>query len=135
MMRRGMCGRHRAGFCLMASLVLLAAAGMLAMQWLREMRAAQAAIDLQIRGRQAEWLAASGAALARARLRQDAFYAGESWSLPPGPDLVGTAQVAIAVEPEAGQPHSRRVRIVAQYGDAPPHQLRAERIVVIHLKE
>ncbi|MCL6502329.1 MAG: hypothetical protein K6T86_06550 [Pirellulales bacterium] len=131
MSRGGMRGTPRAGFCLMVSLVLLAAAGVLAMQWLRELRAAQAAIDLQIRSRQAEWLAASGATLARARLRQDASYAGETWS----PPLAAAAHVVITVQQVAGQPQCRRIRIVAQYGDAPLHQLRAQRIVVVPMNQ
>ncbi len=122
---------RRTGFCLLMSLVILAVAGLLLLQSIRQVRAAHAVVDLQIGGRQAHWLARAGESLARARLRQNPAYAGEVWTVPPGELTSGAAQVAIVVEPVQDQPQFRRVQISAQYGVAPPRRLRTERTFVL----
>lgn len=127
--------RRRAGFCLMISMVILAVAGLLSLQWMRQLRAADAVIDAQARGRQAHWLAQAGESLARARLRQDPNYAGEVWNVPAGSLPDGTALVTLQVERVPERPRLRRVHILARYGSSPPHQVRAERTVVVELNE
>lgn len=133
MIRRTARTLRRAGFCMLMSLVLLAVAGLLLLQSMRQIRVAHEVIDLQIRSRQVHWLARAGESLAQARLRQDPAYTGEVWTVPPRELSAGEAQVAIVVEPVQDPLRFRRVQISAQYGVAPPRQLHTERTFILDL--
>lgn len=133
MIRRTARTLPRAGFCMLMSLGILTTAGLLLLQSMRQMHVGHEVIDLQIRSRQAHWLARAGESLAQARLREDPGYAGEVWTVPPDELMADEAQAAIVVEPVQDQPQLRRVQISARYGVAPPRQLRTQRTFILDI--
>jgi Tfp pilus assembly protein PilV len=74
---------------------------------------------------QASWLVESGLERAAARLAADPKYSGETWRISPD-DFAGSdaAAVEIRVEPVAGAPGRRRVRVQADYPDDPVERAR-----------
>jgi hypothetical protein len=105
---------------------------MLARQAIAERRAAEA----QLWTAQAQWIAEAAIERAAARLTADAKYPGETWTIAAA-EMGGKqgAQVRIHVEPIAGRPDSRLLRVEADYPDDPVHRARCSKQVTIELKK
>jgi hypothetical protein len=105
---------------------------MLARQAVAERRAAEA----QSWTAQARWIAEAAVERAAAKLKADRKYPGETWSIPAAEigDKHG-AKATIRVEPVAGRPNSRLLRIVADYPDDPVHRARSAKQITIDLKK
>jgi hypothetical protein len=99
--------------------------------WLRTIGLERAHIRADLRGAQAELLAASGLSRARARLAGDANYQGETWQSD-GDALDGTSSstvtINIAAVPET--PAARRIEVVAEYPAAGAFRVRRTRHAV-----
>jgi hypothetical protein len=104
---------------------------MLGHQAVAERRAAEA----QLWTAQAQWLAEAAVERAAARLAANAKYAGETWSVPAA-EIGGKqgARATIRVEPLAGRPDSRLLRVEADYPDDPVHRARWTKQITIDLK-
>ena len=126
---------NRRGSVLIIILVcfVLAAAmfAMLARQTLTERRAA----ETQLWTAQSQWIAEAAVERAAARLTADAKYSGENWAISAA-EMGGKqgARARIHVEPLAGRPDSRLVRVEADYPDDPVHRARSTKQIEIDLK-
>jgi Tfp pilus assembly protein PilX len=85
---------------------------------------------------QAQWIAEAAVERAAARLRADAKYPGETWTITAA-EIGGKqdAKARIHVEPLAGRPDSRLVRVEADYPDQPVHRARCTKRITIDLKK
>ena len=104
---------------LVCFVVAAAMFAMLARQSLAERRAA----DVRLWAAQANWIAEAAVKRTTARLAADAKYAGETWTISAA-EMGGkqAAQARIHIEPVAGRPGSRLLRIEADYPDDPVHR-------------
>jgi hypothetical protein len=116
---------------LVCFVVAAAMFAMLARQSLAERRAA----DVRLWAAQANWIAEAAVERAAARLAADAKYAGETWTISAA-EMGGkqVAQARIRIEPVAGRPDSRLLRIEADYPDDPVHRARSTKQITIDLK-
>jgi type II secretory pathway pseudopilin PulG len=114
---------------MLVGLVLIA---LIAGTLLRTGLARRRGLRMEERELQARWLAESGLERAAARLAEAPDYRGETWTIPAA-ELGGpwSGAVAIAVEPVAGRPGRRLVRVRADYPDGaePRARRRAEATV------
>ena len=126
--------RRRASVLLVILVCFVVASAMflmLARQALAERRAA----EVQLWAAQARWIAEAAVERAAARLGGDAKYAGETWKIPAAE--IGGKEAALArihVEPVAGRPDRRLLRIEADYPDDPVHRARSTKQITIDLK-
>jgi hypothetical protein len=126
---------RRASVLLIILICFVVAAAMfviLAHQVIAERRAAEA----QLWTAQAEWIAEAAVERAAARLTADAKYSGETWTIAAA-EMGGKqgAHAKIRVEPVAGRPDSRSLRIEADYPDDPVHRARCTKQITIELKK
>jgi hypothetical protein len=82
---------------------------------------------------QAAWLAESAAARAAARLKADADYAGETWTVP-ADELGGRRPGRAIVVVNEGDGDERRVAIEAFYPDDPLERTRVVREIVVPIE-
>ncbi len=128
--RRG----HRRGAVMLVVLVCLGIAAVVLVTILKMAAAEQQMLRKRQWHVQAAWLAESGLERAAARLAADPEYRGESWAI--GPELLGSRHagtVSISIETIAGQPKRRAVRVVADYPNQLPNQMRCSRETVLDL--
>ena len=89
-------------------------------------------LDTQWEQTQAAWLAESAVERAAARLAADPAYSGETWAVSAaelaGPDA---GLVNIRVEPAAGRPDRRVVRVQADYPDHPQDRARCNKEILL----
>jgi len=120
--------RSRA-YVLLSVLICLTLVMMLGTAWLRTIGLERAHIRADVRGAQAEILAASGLSRARARLAGDANYQGETWRIGGDEfDGAGTVTITVAAVPET--PAARRIDVVAEYATAGSLRVRRSRQAV-----
>jgi hypothetical protein len=123
----------RRGFAAVVVLICLVIVTMISGALLKVGVAERDAARARERELQAEWLAQSGLERALARLAQKPEYAGETWQLATsdlrsGEPAAGgkgpAAEVLITVQPPAGKPRSRLIKVQA---DVPPDPARRAR--------
>ena len=129
------CGRgnnRRRGLVLLFVLAVIAVATVRMVTLARTLVSAREELQTQSWQLQAGWLARSGLQRAVARLNERPDYAGETWKVSAG-EIGGRdgAAVRIDVEPLAGEPSRRRVRVVADYPDGPQHRARESREAIV----
>ncbi len=102
-------------YVLISVLICLTLVMALGTAWLRMIGLERAHLRADLRGAQAELLAASGLSRAAARLAADSNYVGETWRTG-GEELDttnATVTITVAVVPE--RPAARRINVVSEY--------------------
>jgi Tfp pilus assembly protein PilV len=123
---------RRRGLVLLFVLAVIAVATVRMVALARTMVSSREELQTQSWQLQAGWLACSGLQRAVARLKDRPDYAGETWHV--SADEIGGrvgAAVRIDVEPAAGEPGRRLVRVVANYPDSPQHRARESRQAIV----
>jgi hypothetical protein len=117
-------------YVLISVLICLTIVMTLGTAWLRMIGLERAHLRADLRGAQAELLAASGLSRAAARLAGDANYAGEIWHMDSKPPETTSGTVTITVAPVPERSAVRRINVIAEYPAEGTMRVRRSRQVV-----
>ncbi len=129
------CRPRRRGAVLIVVLVCFVIAAAMFVMLGRQAVAERRAGDVQLWTAQAQWIAEAAVERAAARLAADAKYPGETWAIAAA-EIGGRqgGRAKIRIEPVAGRPDSRLLRVEADYPDDPVHRARWTKQITIDLK-
>jgi hypothetical protein len=127
---------NRRGSVLIVILVCFIIAAAMFVMLGRQAVAQRNAAEMRLWTVQAQWIAEAAVERAAARLKADAKYPGETWAIAAA-EIGGKqdAKARIHVEPLAGRPESRLVRVEADYPDEPVHRARWTKQTTIDVKK
>jgi Tfp pilus assembly protein PilX len=124
--------RGRRGAALIVALVCLALASALLGIVARTAFVQHRGAKMELQEVQAAWLLEAGLSRAVAQLAADANYPGETWSIPAAAfDGRGSAVVRIEVARDEPQAKLRRVRVQADWPEAPNERIRKSKTLIL----